>query len=389
MDLCVVSFKPCWQLPDGTWVADGGFPLQMAAIAALFDRVTMVVVRTSPREGGLPLPPQARVIGLNSPAGADTRRKFSVLGRIGYYLREISHHVRQADVVHVPLPGDISALGLFLALAFRKRLIARYGSSWALTSQTTPAQRVIRRAMRMFAGGRNVMLAVGMGPTPPAPRMRWVISTALTKKELDSIRPDLDRPLGAPPRLVAVGRLSPEKGVMHLLRAFARLKEILGDKTPPLAILGDGPQRDELERECHALGLDQIVTFKGYLNRTRLSAELSQTDLCVHPALTESLSKAWLDAMAHGVPVLTTNVGVASSVIGAAGERGWLVPPGDERAMADAIVEALGRGAEWPDLRHRCRAYVESRTLDAWARDIGQICADQWGGVLADGKLRV
>jgi hypothetical protein len=76
-------------------------------------------------------------------------------------------------------------------------------------------------------------------------------------------------------------------------------------------------------------------------------------------------------------------------VIGEAGARGWLVPPGDEAALATAIEHAVGGGTDWPALRHRCRAFVEGRTLEAWASEIGQICTEHWGGALTDGKLRV
>lgn len=386
--LCVVSFKPCWQTADGIWCTDGGFPLQIGAIAAYFDRLTLVVVRTAPRAGGLPLP-AGEVVGLDSPSGSDAARKVSLLSSLRYYLTTIIPHVRAADVVHVPLPGDISAIGLLLALVFRKRLIARYGSSWARTPQTTWPQRAIRRCMRTFAGGRNVMLAVGTETAPPAPRMRWVFSTALTRRELQSIRPDFDRGVSTPARLVCVGRLSPEKGVDHLLRAFAHLKQSHPPPCPQLSILGDGPARTQLERLCVELGITDVVTFHGYLGRAQLSTELLRADLCVHPALTESLSKAWLDAMAHGVPVLTTRVGAAPTVVGLHGERGWMVPPGNPVAMADGIRHALAQAPEWPAIRRRCRAYVEGRTLETWAQDICRICADQWGGVVEDGKLRV
>ena len=62
MHLCVVSFKPCWQDASGRWMSYGGFPLQMAAIASLFDSVTLVVVRSTPQDGALPLPSEAEVI---------------------------------------------------------------------------------------------------------------------------------------------------------------------------------------------------------------------------------------------------------------------------------------------------------------------------------------
>jgi glycosyltransferase involved in cell wall biosynthesis len=388
MRLCVVSFKPCWQDAAGAWMSDGGFPLQMAAIASLFDAVTLVVVATPPRAGGLPLPSSAHVVGLRSPHGADGARKLSVITGLGYYVRIISARVREADVVHVPVPGDISFVGLLLALIFRKRLIARYGSSWAVTPQTTVSQRMVRLCMRMCAGGRNVMLATGIGTVPPAPRMRWIFSTALTRAELQSIRPRLDRGLGTPPRLVYLGRLSSEKGVAYLLRALARLHQSGSEPGPQLTILGDGPERGALERQARELGIDRVVTFAGHLNREQLSVRLADADLCVQPSLTEGFSKAWLDAMAHGIPVLSSRVGAAPAVVGEGGVRGWLVAPGDDAALADQLRQALSGATDWPALRRRCRAFAEGWTLEAWAREIGQICTEHWGGVLAEGKLR-
>jgi glycosyltransferase involved in cell wall biosynthesis len=387
--LCVVSFKPCWQDGTGQWKSEGGFPLQMRAVSSLFDSATLVVVRVPARDGGLSLPAGATVIGLRSPSGSDTARKFSMLAGLAYYVKAITAEVRKADVVHVPVPGDISFLGLMLALVFRKRLIARYGSSWAPTAQTTLTQRVTKRCMRMCAGGRNVMLATGIGAVPPAPRMRWIFSTALTKAEMGSIRPTFDRGLGHPPRLVYIGRLSPEKGVAYLLRALARLDRAAVQPIPQLTLIGDGPERQRLEDQTRELGIAHLVTFAGYVDRASLSALLYDADLCVQPSLTEGFSKAWLDALAHGVPVLSSRVGAAPAVIGKSGQCGWLVPPGDELALAEALRAALSQGHEWPALRRRCRAAAEGWTLEAWAEEIGGICAEHWGGVVAAGKLRI
>jgi glycosyltransferase involved in cell wall biosynthesis len=369
-------------------MSSGGFPLQMAAVASLFDRVTLVVVRADPQAGGLPLPADAEVVALEAPAGADGRRKVSVLAGLPYYLREIASRVRCADVVHVPVPGDISFLGLVVALGFRKRLIARYGSSWTVTPQTTWMQRLTRACMRVCAGGRNVMLATGIGAAPPAPGIRWIFSTALSRAELEAIHPELDRGRGSPPRLVYVGRLSPEKGVDVLLRAVALLRRDGCAPMPLVRLIGDGPQRPALERDARALDVADLVTFCGQLDRRQLRAQLRDADLAVQPSLTEAFAKASLDAMAHGVPVLSSNVGAASSLVGAAGERGWLVPPGDAAALADAIRAALEDRTDWPALRRRCRRFVEDYTLEAWAEEIGRACAAQWGGVVSAGKLR-
>jgi glycosyltransferase involved in cell wall biosynthesis len=115
-----------------------------------------------------------------------------------------------------------------------------------------------------------------------------------------------------------------------------------------------------------------------------------EADFCVQPSLSEGFSKAWLDAMAHGLPVVASNVGAAGAVIGEAIDghrRGWLVPPGNVRMLADAIRLAIDSPIDWPALRRRCRAYVEARTLEAWARHIGDACAEQWRFSIIGGKL--
>ena len=369
-------------------MSTGGFPLQMAAIGAMFDRVTLVVAESLPQSGGLPLPGTAEVVGLREPNGADRTRKLSVITHLGYYLRTISNHVKQADVVHVPVPGDISLLGFLLALAFRKRLIARYGSSWAATAHTTHAQRATRACMRVFAGGRNVMIATGVGSAPPAPQVRWLYATSLTQSELADIRPAFDRGLNDPPRLVYLGRLSAEKGVSELLRALALLQRCGFQPLPTLRVLGDGPERPNLEALTRELELTRLVTFTGHLNRLQLNAHLESVDLCVQPSLTESLCKAWLDALAHGLPLILSNVGAAASVAGDAGHRGWLFPAGDHVALADLLRRVLASNENWPAMRRRCRSFVETRTLEAWAREIGEMCVAQWGGALEGGKLR-
>lgn len=388
--LCVVSFKECWQDESGTWLSYGGFPLQMAAVASLFDKTTLVIVRGRPRTGGIPLSGVTETIALRSPYGTDLRRKVSVLANLLYYVGTIGKHVRGADVVHVPAPGDMPLLGMLIALFFRKRLIVRYGSSWVTTSQTTVIHKLTRACMRQFAGGRNVMLATGEARAVPAKGLRWVFATALSKSELDTIRPSLDRGLAQPPRLVYVGRLSLEKGVAVLIRALGLLRDEGFHLLPVVMLVGDGPERRALEELVEELGCSAWVKFAGHCNRGELSSHLMNADICVQPSRTEGFSKAWLDAMAHGLPVLSSNVGAAAAVVGEREEsaRGWLVPPEDDRALAAALRQAITGARDWPALRRRCRAYVESRTLEAWARQIGDACAAQWNISIVDGKLR-
>jgi glycosyltransferase involved in cell wall biosynthesis len=231
------------------------------------------------------------------------------------------------------------------------------------------------------------MLATGEGASPPADGMAWIFATALSCCELNQIRPRLDRGLATPPHFVYVGRLSPEKGVANLVQATAALKNAGFKPLPVLTLIGDGPQRQALEVMVRNLGCESQIHFAGQLCRHELSRRLLQADVCVQPSLTEGYSKAWLDAMAHGVPVLASEVGAARSVVYGHGERGWLVPAGDVQALVEMIRNVVTEPIDWRALRQRCRSFVEDRTLETWGQQIGQLCAQQWNLSLVGGKL--
>jgi glycosyltransferase involved in cell wall biosynthesis len=92
--------------------------------------------------------------------------------------------------------------------------------------------------------------------------------------------------------------------------------------------------------------------------------------------------------MLCGVPVITTPVGFGREIVGADGERGWIVPVANAEALADCLQHVAAERRDWPALRRRCRAYVEARTLEAWVERIGELCSRQWNLSLVDGKLR-
>ena len=376
MPVCVVTFKECWRDADGVWLTDGGFPGQMAALASVFGPMTIVICEIPPRAGGSPLPATARVVPLARPRGHDWRRKLSFLTRVPDYSRTIRREIGGADVVHVPLPGDIPLLGMAIAIAERKRIFARYCSSWETNTQTTLWNRLTKSWMRALAGGKHVMLATGADADFPADGVRAVFATSITDNEVKRVQPDLDRPPGAVLRLSFAGRLSREKGIRFLIEAIASLRAQTDAPRVELEIMGDGPLRAELEALARRIDATS-VRFLGQLNRGALLDRLQQSDVCVLPSLSESYCKARLDAMLCGTPVITTPVGSGRAIAGPNGERGLLVPVG----RADAIADAVRRAAawdDWPARRARCRRFAEQHTLERWAEEIARRCRDRW-----------
>lgn len=108
------------------------------------------------------------------------------------------------------------------------------------------------------------------------------------------------------PRICFVGRLVSLKGVDLLLRAFADVVALLPAQ---LSVVGDGPQRGELEQLTTALGITDQVTFTGWLDQDDRAEVLNDCDLFVFPSLQEAGGLVVLEAMAAGRPVVAARWG--------------------------------------------------------------------------------
>ncbi len=138
--------------------------------------------------------------------------------------------------------------------------------------------------------------------------------------------------------LMHISNFRPVKRVPDIVRAFARVR----DQVPSvLVLIGDGPQRPEVEAEVERLELGSSVRFLG---KVSVVADLLQAaDLYFLPSASESFGLSALEAMACGVPVIGTNVGGLPEVV-RDGESGALVPVGDVEAMARRALELLEPG---------------------------------------------
>jgi len=136
---------------------------------------------------------------------------------------------------------------------------------------------------------------------------------------------------------VSVARLSPEKGLDVLLQAWSRVVERLPEAR--LCLVGDGPQRADLERHAQSRGLDGSVTFSGSVPDVR--PFLRASEAFVLSSRSEGMPNALLQAMAMGLPCIATRVGAVSQVIQ---DRlnGRLVPSNDPDELARALCALLG-----------------------------------------------
>lgn len=157
--------------------------------------------------------------------------------------------------------------------------------------------------------------------------------------------PRLPIPPDAPCRLLFVGKLRREKGLLELFQALscARLKGLAWT----LTLVGDGARREYQER-AQALGLGERVQFTGWLEPDAVHRVLAAADVYVLPSHYEGLPLGLLEALAAGLAVLTTRVGALPEIL-RDGESALLVPHAD----AAALEEALFRLVTDADLRAR------------------------------------
>ena len=146
-------------------------------------------------------------------------------------------------------------------------------------------------------------------------------------------RPPLDP---AAPRIGMVGRLGWKKSYPDALEAIATVRRSYPDLR--VEIVGEGDQRDELARRRHELGLEDCVEFLG--RRDDVPALLPRWDAYLLSSIIEGMPNALLEAMAAGLPVVTTDAGGSAEIV-EDGISGRVVPRGDAQALADALAAVL------------------------------------------------
>ena len=138
-----------------------------------------------------------------------------------------------------------------------------------------------------------------------------------------------------PCRVVFVGRLSEEKGLDCLLAAWSKV--VHAEKfCANLELWGSGPLEAELRRRCDELRLAETVVFRGHVEDVR--SQLSEMDIFVLPSHAEGNSNAVLEAMASGLPIVSTCVGGTPMLVGHEGENFLCIPDDVDSLAANMLT---------------------------------------------------
>jgi glycosyltransferase involved in cell wall biosynthesis len=299
---------------------------------------------------------------------------FMALASIGTVRRLAKQ--RRADIIdaHFGYPDGYAAslvagwLQLPLTVTLRGTE-TRHASEPALRSRLAAGLQRAERVFSVSASLRDLAVALGV----PSPRT-CVVGNGVDLTKFASIpRAEARRRLGlaADARvLISVGALVERKGFHRVIECLPALLEdfprlhyvVVGGPSP------EGDIREQLRAQVVALGLQQRIHFLGPTRPEELRVPLSAADLFVLATSNEGWANVLLEAMACGLPVVTTRVGGNAEVV-SDDALGILVPFGDADALRAAIAESLGKS--WD--ASRIRLYAEE---NSWDHRIEQLVAE-------------
>ncbi len=270
---------------------------------------------------------------------------------------------RRVDLVHTHL-YHANAYGRIAA-----RMAGGVKGVVATVHNVYPATKLKRRCLnRLLAGFTDRIIAISDAVKADIVRYDWVppqkvevIPNGIDIRSFDRPvdRLAVRRQLGIPPDDVVIGsvsRLERQKGHVDLINAFHRLAG--SDPNVWLVLVGDGSLRPALEQQVADLGLAKRVIFAGA--RRDIVELLNGMDLFVSASLWEGQGISVLEAMAARLPVVATRVGGTREVV-EDGVSGLLVPPQDDRALAQAIESVMREPERRRILGEAGRARVEER----------------------------
>ena len=175
--------------------------------------------------------------------------------------------------------------------------------------------------------------------------------------------------------IITVGRLEIRKGFKYLISSIKFLeKELKGDDFSKirLLIIGDGALRRKLENLVKKLSLKEKIKFLGLIPNEKIQEYLAACDCFVLPSLEEGFGIAILEAMASGLPVISTKVGGILDIIEDR-ENGILVEPKNSEELAGAILKIYSQEEFTKNLIERASVNLEKYNWENIAKEVSNI----------------
>lgn len=232
-------------------------------------------------------------------------------------------------------------------------------------------RRLTPQLVRLFYPMADQVVGVSQGVADnlktlgvPSEKIHFIYNPIFTTELLEKLEEPADHPAflpGEPPVILAVGRLTQQKDFSTLIQAFAMVRQ---QHQARLIILGEGPEKPQLEDLIAQLGLKEDVLLPGFVPNPY--AYMAASAMLVLSSAWEGFGNVLVEAMAAGTPVVSTNCDSGPSEILADGYYGQLVPVGNPQALAMAIASTLATPLNSKMLRERAQVFSLENALDQY-----------------------
>ena len=309
----------------------GGAELQFIELANQLDRghdVTLVCLQGSNCVEAGNLSPDITIAQFSYPSGSGS---FSQLFRAIRFCRQLEPDA----IVTTAFVGDL--VGSLSKRDARQKLISLQTISAKKRYHFTD-RILLKRFDFLVAGCRDIerfLISNGQRPSKIRVINNWVdFSARQVTKSASEVRASYGFQ-GASAVIGCIGRMHHQKGQEYLIRAFQRLPEHLSDVM--LILVGDGPLKGEMVKEA---GSSERIVFTGTVTGDEYTNLLNAFDIYVQPSRFEGLPRTLLDAMYMGLPIVASAANGMADIVDH-GQNGWLVPPKDDVAIAEALEYLL------------------------------------------------
>lgn len=330
--------------------------------------VDLVVVRTdSPHLTQLPA--EVRLVRLR------TTHTLLAAPELARYLRER----RPAVLLTAKDRAGRAAVIARMLAGTDTRILMRLGTTLSTAmAERSRVERWVRYApIRLLYPRIDRIIAVSQGVAEDTARVARMPRSRITVIRNPVITPELHAGAaaacphpwlapGAPPVVLAAGRLQRQKDFPTLIRALARVRAVSDCR---LIILGEGASRSKLETLISECDLDGVVALPGF--QSNPYAFLARADLFVLSSAWEGSPNVLTEAMALGIAVVATDCPSGPAEILDGGRYGPLVPVGDDRALAQAMLAMLAKPTPAPVLRAAVADYTQSRSAKRYLEVLG------------------
>ncbi|MGF1491705.1 MAG: glycosyltransferase family 4 protein [Microcoleaceae cyanobacterium] len=277
-----------------------------------------------------------------------------------------------------------NSFGIWTILALLSRPIGRWrvviayeGSSPGVDYRSSPLRLTVRRAMVQAAhacitnsqAGKAYLVDVLNADANQVfvhPYEVPAVQALTTRTEAQQPLPDLKSPM-----FIAVGSISPSKGLQFLLEACRALKE-QGQESYSVLVVGEGDQRAELEQFCHTHGITDRVYWVGRVEYGALGFYFEQADVFVLPTLEDTWGMVVLEAMVLGKPVLCSQYAGASELI-TDGENGYQFDPYNPTELAGLMTKLISDPERVLEMGQCSRRLMEQCSPEAAAGFLEQV----------------